>query len=99
MVAMRIIGLEGRFPILWDPTMVVLEHLLYSPSFLTIQYRIIDSQDREIIINVYGPINQISKGPFLDSLKNIKNLVMDKPWIVGGHINIIASLHEKNSGH
>ena len=35
---------------------------------------------------------------FLDSLSFIKEIVEDKPWILGGDFNLIMNLEEKKGG-
>jgi hypothetical protein len=52
----------GGLAIQWYPTKARMEHLLSSPNFLTVGYRLIHSQASGHLTNVYGPMNALSKG-------------------------------------
>jgi exonuclease III len=98
-MVVSVVELGSGLDILWDPTKVKMEHFLSSPNLLTINYRLIESQDNGFLTNAYGHVNPLSKGSFLNSLVTIKELNVDQPWLIGGDFNMITSLHGNRGGN
>ena len=84
--------------ILWNPREVQLSGFLATPCTLLVYFHIIGTRIRGVISNVYGPPRDEQKPTFLESISDIKALVEDKAWILGGGFNMIRNLDEKKGG-
>ena len=84
--------------ILWNPQEVHLSGFLATPFTLSTDFHIIGTKIRGVISNVYGPPRPEQKPSFLESISDIKALVKDKAWILGGGFNMIRNLDEKKGG-
>ena len=72
-----------------------LSGFLATPFTLSIDFHIIGTRIRGFISNLYGPLRDDQKTTFLDLISNIKTIVEDKAWIMGGDFNLIRNLDEK----
>ena len=97
-VAVDARGAAGGLGILWKLREVHLSGFLATPCTLTADFHIISTRIRGVISNVYGPPRAEQKPAFLESLTDLKSLVQDKAWIVGGDFNLIRILDEKKGG-
>ena len=71
---------------------------LATPFTLLVDFHVIGTRIRGFISNVYGPLRAKQKTNFLDLISDIKSIVEDKSWILGGDFNLITNLEEKKYG-
>ena len=97
-IALDTRGAAGGLGILWNPREVHLSGFLATPCILTADFHIIGTRIRGVISNVYGPPRVEQKLAFLESIFDIKSLVEDKAWVLGGDFNLIRNLDGKKGG-
>ena len=94
-IAINARGATSGLGILWNPRMVSLSIFLTTNCTISAEFHILDTRIRGFISNVYGPPRADQKLAFLESLSDLKKLVQDKAWIIGGDFNLIRNLDEK----
>ena len=91
-------GASGGLGILWDPRKVSINNLNNSNNWISGKVQSLKSDLKFTVINVYGPVNNISKklvwneiGHFLDNHRN-------ELFLIGGDFNTILDINEKVGG-
>ena len=87
----------GGLGILWNPRVVLLSGFLATTCTLSSDFHILGTRIRGVISNFYEPPRVEQKPAFLESLMDLKGLVQNKAWIMGGDYNLIRSLDEKKA--
>ena len=62
---------------------------------ISADFHILRTRIRGIITNVYGPPKVDQKQTFIESLSDLKTIVMNRAWIIGADFNLIRNLGEK----
>ena len=78
--------------------MVTLLGFLATNCTISADFHILGTRIRGFISNVYGPLKVVQKQAFIESLTDLKNLVQNIAWIIGGDFNLIRNLDEKKGG-
>eukprot|EP00253_Pinus_taeda_P004972 PITA_04972 len=92
------IGSTGGLAILWNPNDVILEGWTSMTSILTGIGRIVGTNEKVVILGVYGPPTPGEKENFMQKMKAIHRIYPEPAWIIGGDFNLIRSLEEKKGG-
>ena len=92
-------GVAEGFPMLSDPTTVLLDNFFTSKWTITASFHLIGSNKQGYITNVYVPPRPGDKEAFLQHLEWIAEQLGPKCWILGGDFNMIIGLEEKKGGH
>ena len=88
-------GVIGGLGILWNPRVVTLSGFFSTNYSISVDFHILGTRIRGIITNVYGPPKVDQKHTFIESLSDLKTIVMNRAWIIGGDFNLIRNLGEK----
>ena len=91
-------GAAGGLGILWNPRVVTLSGFFTTICSISTDFHILGTRIRGIITNVYGPPKVDQKEIFIDSLSDLKTIVLNRAWIIGGDFNLIRNLGEKKGG-
>ena len=94
-IAIDSIGAAGGLEILWNPRVVTLVGFFSTNYFISIDFHILGTRIKGIIANVYGPPKVHQKQTFIESLSDLKMIVMNMAWIIGGDFNLIRNLGGK----
>ena len=94
-VAVDAIWMAGGLGILWNLCVVLLSYFLTTTCTISTDFHILGTRIRGVISNVYGPSRAEQKRTFLELLTDLKALVKDKAWIIGGDFNLIRMLTKK----
>ena len=78
-----------------EPSCDVFIGFLTTNCTISAEFHILGTRIRGFISNVYGPPRADQKPAFLESLLDLKTLVQDKAWIIGGDFNLIINLDKK----
>ena len=91
-------GAVGGLGILWNHRVVSLLGFLATNCTISADFHILGTRIRGFISNVYGPPKWVQNQAFIESLTDLKNLVQNRAWIIGGDFNLIRNLEKKKGG-
>eukprot|EP00253_Pinus_taeda_P029063 PITA_29063 len=97
-MALDAVATAGGMAILWNPKEVIFEHWYSLPRILSGLFRLVGMEDNVLIIGVYGPHNHRERHDFLNNIYNMRSLIPNILWIIGGDFNMIRDLREKRGG-
>lgn len=92
------IGSVGGIAILWNPNDIILEGWTSMTRILTSMGRIVGTNEKVVILGVYGTHAPGEKESFLKNMKAIRRMYPESAWVIGGDFNLIRSLGEKKGG-
>eukprot|EP00253_Pinus_taeda_P009427 PITA_09427 len=88
-------GPTGGLAVLWNTEEVIFENWISLPRILSGVCRLAGSRERILISGVYGPHLPRGRKDFLRNIQEIRSIIPDNLWIVGGDFNLIRDLGEK----
>jgi exonuclease III len=90
-------GSRGGLITAWAPSLFTLNSHLSNPYSLTSSFSCNASNFDITITNVYGPSDHSSTAPFLQEIRDIKQLVSGA-WLLIGDFNLVRSAADKSNG-
>jgi exonuclease III len=91
-------GIAEGLAILWNPRSVIMENFFSTRWTISVEYRLIGSNQPDILTNIYGSATQGDKLNFIQHLERLTTLINDRRWILGGDFNMVCNLEEKKGG-
>jgi hypothetical protein len=92
------VDIVGGLSIPLNPNSILLENFFTSNWSISTSFRVISSNKKVFLTNVYGPVTQRDKEPFMQNLEWIGNHIGNNHWILGGEFKFICNLEEKKGG-
>ena len=93
------IGASGGLGILWNPRKVDLNIISLNTNWMSGWVQSLKSDLKFIIINIYGPITNLSKRLVWEEIGSFINNFKGNLFLIGGDFNTILSINEKIGGN
>lgn len=91
-------GTAGGLTIIWNPEEVLFENWISFPKILLGMFKLIGSEERILILGVYGLHIPREWKNFLKNMQAIRRILPRTLWIIGGDFNMIRMIGEKKGG-
>jgi exonuclease III len=88
----------GGILTLWNLQKFNLISIETTSFYLSVKLQVIETPDKVIFTNVYGPQLLDDKKRMIAALENLRDRHMNSHWILAGDFNIIVTLAEKKGG-